>query len=372
MSVVTQHGYLLLADISGYTSFVAGTELEHSHEILSDLLGVICEKIESMMLIHKLEGDAVFAYIDEERLPNGERILDLIDSTYTAFRDKRDAMRRGTTCTCNACINIPNLDLKFIAHHGDYILQQVRDKKEMIGSDVNLAHRLMKNHVAGNTGWHAYMMLTERCLDHMHVDLQDAHVEIESYEHLADTKTFSLNLHSRYQEIVDARRIQLAPEDAMMVIEADLMIPPARAWDWYYNPEKRNIWSPQVKWSLGDRPKGRMGVGASNHCAHGKGVSTEVFLDWRPFEYATTESFEDGKKTLMETIYFTPLSNGGTHVAHCINSTMPIPRPLRKLVGWFFLKALGMNVMRDTIIRLTNEEYETLKDEPRMHPQVQG
>jgi hypothetical protein len=26
----TQHGYLLLADISGYTSFVAATELEHA------------------------------------------------------------------------------------------------------------------------------------------------------------------------------------------------------------------------------------------------------------------------------------------------------------------------------------------------------
>lgn len=44
----TQRGYFLLADISGYTSFVAGTELEHSHEILSGLLTTICENIESL------------------------------------------------------------------------------------------------------------------------------------------------------------------------------------------------------------------------------------------------------------------------------------------------------------------------------------
>ena len=55
MSAVAQHGYLLIADISGYTSFVAGTELEHSHEILADLLGTICEKIESLLTLHKLE-----------------------------------------------------------------------------------------------------------------------------------------------------------------------------------------------------------------------------------------------------------------------------------------------------------------------------
>ncbi len=34
----TQHGYLLLADISGYTSYVATTELTHSQEILTELL----------------------------------------------------------------------------------------------------------------------------------------------------------------------------------------------------------------------------------------------------------------------------------------------------------------------------------------------
>lgn len=41
---VTQHGYLLLADISSYTSFVAGTELEHAQDILSELLEAIITK----------------------------------------------------------------------------------------------------------------------------------------------------------------------------------------------------------------------------------------------------------------------------------------------------------------------------------------
>ena len=64
MSAVTQHGYLVIADISGYTSFVAKTELEHSHEILSELLGLLVEKIKPLMILSKLEGDAVFACAD--------------------------------------------------------------------------------------------------------------------------------------------------------------------------------------------------------------------------------------------------------------------------------------------------------------------
>jgi len=45
----TQHGHLLLADISSYTSYVASTELTHSQEILTELLETIIEKFKSLM-----------------------------------------------------------------------------------------------------------------------------------------------------------------------------------------------------------------------------------------------------------------------------------------------------------------------------------
>ena len=41
----TQYGYLLLADISGYASYVASSELTHSQDILSELLELIIERI---------------------------------------------------------------------------------------------------------------------------------------------------------------------------------------------------------------------------------------------------------------------------------------------------------------------------------------
>jgi len=40
----TQTGYLVLADISGYTSFVAKTEIEHAEKAISILLGNIIMK----------------------------------------------------------------------------------------------------------------------------------------------------------------------------------------------------------------------------------------------------------------------------------------------------------------------------------------
>ncbi len=57
-----QRGYLVLADISGYTSFLSQTELDHAHEILTDLIETILKRFKPILTIHKIEGDAVFAY----------------------------------------------------------------------------------------------------------------------------------------------------------------------------------------------------------------------------------------------------------------------------------------------------------------------
>jgi hypothetical protein len=354
----TQHGYLVIADISGYTSFVAGTELEHSHEILSDLLATIYEKIESLLIIHKLEGDAIFAYAPATKVSRGETLLELIESTYAAFRDKQVSMKRTTTCTCRACQNIPSLDLKFIAHHGEYIMQQVRGVKEMVGSDVNLLHRLLKNHVTESTGWRAYLMFTEKCLDHLNLNLEEMLEQAESYEYFDKVKTFNLDLNKRYQEMLGTRRIFIDKHEADIVLAINFNVPLPVAWDWIQDPVKRNLWGHDVVWSIGQRPRGRMGNGASNHCAHGKGVLTEVVLDWHPFEYSTTEAYEGGKKSMTETFRFEPLSKGGTRVYDIMKIEMPLPRPIRRLIGTIYVKSMKMEESIQNVARLAEEDYK--------------
>ncbi len=364
MSAVTQHGYLVIADISGYTSFVAKTELEHSHEILSDLLELLVEKFRSLMTISKLEGDAVFAYVGEDKISRGDTLLEFLESTYVAFRDKQVSMRRATTCTCLACQNIPSLDLKFIAHHGDYIVQRVADIRELVGSDVNLIHRLTKNHIADETGWRAYMMITDKCLDHLKLSLNDVHIQMEDYEHLGEVKTYNVDLHKRYKEITDQRRIFIDEKDADAVFRFDFTTPPHVTWEWLQDPTKRNLWSEHVHWYMGDRPLGRAGKGASNHCAHGKSVNTEVTLDWRPFEYSTSESFENGKKIFSETFRLESLPDGGTRLHDVMQMHLPLPRFLRRIVVPALLK-LGFKYDQalQKAVQLSEEEYSKSKSD---------
>jgi len=194
----------LWADISGYTSFVAQTEIEHADMALSFLLETIIEQLSSLLTISKLEGDAVFAYIEESKLEEAKSLLELIDQTYVAFRDKALALYAGATCPCRACRALPTLDLKFMLHHGEFILQQVAGIKDLLGTDVNLIHRLLKNRVSESTGWKSYALITNQGLERMQADKISFVQQTESYEHLGEVKTYIMDMHSRYEEMKSA------------------------------------------------------------------------------------------------------------------------------------------------------------------------
>ncbi len=57
---------------------------------------------------------------------------------------------------------MPRLDLKVIAHHGSVVRHRIAGREELVGSDVIVAHRLLKNHVVERLGTPAYALFSER------------------------------------------------------------------------------------------------------------------------------------------------------------------------------------------------------------------
>ena len=339
MDAKTQHGYLVIADISGFTSYLARVELEHAHEILTDLLETIVRELKTLMTISKLEGDAVFAYVPETNIPGGERILEVLEKTYVSFRQQRETSQRNTTCNCKACQSIPTLDLKFFVHHGDYIVQDVSGIRELVGSDVNLIHRLLKNHVVERTGWNAYILFTGQALQHMAIQPAGLYRQRESYEHLGEIEILCIDLHERYKGIMETKRVIISQEEAEFSHTFDFQVPPQVLWHWLTDTEKKNlVGEGEMVFTATFRPGGRSGAGASNHCAHGKnlkGSLLETILDWRPFDYFTVE-LSEGKMVMWITYKLEPISNGkGTrlhHLVQIISTPLPIPRFLRPLL----------------------------------------
>src|SRR5215813_549789 len=149
---------LLIADISGYTGYLAGVKLDHAQDILADLMGTIVSALRPGFRLAKLDGDAAFTIADKV---DGSLLLDAIERCYFGFRRRRRDVRQATSCECNACRRIPDLNLKFVAHVGPVVRQQMAGLDELIGRDVIIVHRLLKNTVTEATATTAYALLTD-------------------------------------------------------------------------------------------------------------------------------------------------------------------------------------------------------------------
>lgn len=283
----TRKGYFLIADISGFTSFIAGSELEHSQLILNTILNQIIKKLTPAFTLAEVEGDAVFVYAPVEKFSRKEIILELIESLYFEFRDDKATLRRMMSCDCKACAMVHDLDLKFIVNSGDYLLNDVAGKEKPIGNAVNVVHRLLKNKLTESTGWNAYILFTEESLKDIGLNLFNSHSQTESYEHIGEINTISINLDKQYRKFVEERKVFFSAAESDYYIERIFPVSQSVLWEWVNNPIKRSMWLEVSDWRPIDRPFGRTGKDSTNHCANSNFF--EKILDYRPFEYYTSE-----------------------------------------------------------------------------------
>ena len=135
---------LVIADISGYTDYLAGVELDHAQDILADLIDRVVKALRPPFKLAKLEGDAAFVYALTDTV-DSSLMQDTIEGAYFAFRRRVRDIRQASSCECDACRRIPTLDLKFVVHHGVVAKQKMAGRDELVGRDVILVHRLLKN-----------------------------------------------------------------------------------------------------------------------------------------------------------------------------------------------------------------------------------
>jgi len=164
--------YLCLADISGYTGFMAGVEQEHgvdfsdgipaAYSILGDLLGAVVDGVKPDLALVKLEGDAVFATAAASRLDgHGDEVLGRVGATYRSYVDARTLAIPSSDHVCTACPRVADLDLKFVLHRGPAVRQVVGAGSDLLGPAVTVAHRLLKNTIRSQIGARPYLFVTD-------------------------------------------------------------------------------------------------------------------------------------------------------------------------------------------------------------------
>ncbi len=304
--------YFVIADITGYTAFMTGSELEHAQDILKTLFNTLHDNIKPPLTISNYQGDAILMYAPDGSFIQGQTLMEVIENIYYEFARTLETMHRNTTCTCQACRNIPSLDLKLFVHHGEYMLVDMRGKKELSGPDVIIAHRMMKNEVKEKTGLRAYVLFTEAALQLLELQdvAQDMKPHSESYDHIGTVNMRAHDLKAMWEREREKRRFFVTPEDAWMLFEIEVPASPALVWDYLHDPQHKARWADAEKVSIVKRSHGRVEAGAVHHCAHGKEVRVHSFVDWRPFDYATFDVGLPMNGTVRTTFRLTPTEHG--------------------------------------------------------------
>ncbi|MDR7186634.1 class 3 adenylate cyclase [Microbacterium trichothecenolyticum] len=158
--MTTSRTTLLIADIGGYTEYMGSHRLTLAHAEVNTarMLQSIVRAARGFELV-EIEGDGAFL-----SRPAGTRdpdttladILQVAVAMHRAFHREREYVVQNL-CPCGGCRQARDLKLKFVAHIGDVATQSVSGRSKLVGIDVILVHRLLKNSV----GIPEYVLLTE-------------------------------------------------------------------------------------------------------------------------------------------------------------------------------------------------------------------
>lgn len=320
-----ERGCLLIADISGYTDYVVTSPLEYAEDVVTEITRDVVRRLEPVLRVNKLEGDAAFGYALEGDL-DASMLLDSIEECYFGFRRRLRGIEHSTNCSCNACAKAPELNLKFVVHYGDFIRRSGARGEELTGHDVILVHRLLKNTAADVLGLRGYALCSEACVNALGIDPQALGMSshCERYADVGQVPAWVVDLETRWGIELERRRVVVGSAEAAFTAEVALAASAPVAWEYLTAPQKRLLW--QVDRIEEADAGGRRCTGTSTVCVDGRAHIYEEILDWRPFDYFTERmSLKDGTSVVLTTQL--EAERDGTRVITRV-------RPERRGLGW--------------------------------------
>jgi hypothetical protein len=284
MAATPETGFLVIADLTGYTAYLAGSEIEHAPAIAGDLLETIVGRLEPPFRLSKFEGDAAFLFAEDGRA-DGSLLLDAIEAAYMAFRRRLRSIDQATECDCNSCRLAPRLDLKIFIHHGAFVQGRIAGRDELAGSDVILVHRLLKGAGAGEARGKGFALFTAAAVAALGLEADSLGLQAgqETIEHLGPVDTLTWDLEALWQAESGRRRLEIHEPDVILDVEATLSAEPSVVWAHLTSPQLRTRWEgPMVIDEIS--PGGRRGVGTTAQCVTGRLATLEEIVDWQPYD----------------------------------------------------------------------------------------
>ena len=361
--------YFAIADISGYTNFLAGVELDHAQDIIADFMNSVVKGLRPPFRLAKFEGDAAFVYAVAEKT-DGSLLQDTIELAYFKFRRRLRDVKQASNCECKACIAMTDLDFKFVVHHGEMIKQRMAGREELAGRDVILVHRLLKNTVSEKIGSRAYAAYSDACVQTMGIDptAQGLVEHHETIDIIGDVKLWLRDLNEAWKTENERTHVEVTRADAYVAWDFDIAAPRQTVWEHFTVPGQRQKWWPAdaVVEHSGNK---RRGIGTENYCMHGKDTIVEEVLDWRPSDYLTVNTLlpVPGAPKIMLTHTFHDQAGGATRIEMRVGKPKPKDRAFVDQAGAKFkeniTKAIG-----NLRMMLEGQTSKSVMSEPSLIP----
>ncbi|MCA9716857.1 MAG: DUF2652 domain-containing protein [Myxococcales bacterium] len=327
-------GYLLIADLSGYTAYLTSTELTHATPIIISLLESMVERLAHPLHLWRLEGDAVLAYTTDENFPSGETFLTICEDVYNAFATRRQDIHANTTCPCRACAQVPELDLKLIVHHGAFEEVKIGPMRDISGADVIQVHRMAKTRVREATGIRSYSLFSDAAFVAMGSPSGLVPYS-EPLAHFGDVQMHAYDLATAWRALRQAReRVFFGEDEGIWTIRAQLPVPPRVAWEILVSARSKQRWMELISVTVHSE-SGRPGPGARYHCVHAMGDFTCWVVDWEPFAYFSNEFvvYFDPALRHRET-YELVETEGGCELRYTCGPVVDPERPEARSAEW--------------------------------------
>ena len=299
---MTPQGFLVMADITGYTMFLNESELEHAQDSLAAIMDVIVGSTEAPLVLYRLVGDAVVSYALDEQILNRQTLIDELENIYVVYRRALEQMVLNTTCACNACANLSTLDLKFIVHHGEFGIKKMAGNDELIGPNVNVLFRLAKNTIKEELGFSAYIAYTDSAVDALGLPDFAASLRslVEDVEDFGTTRIYVADMHPVWERRRHEEIFAIPDGDVMLSFTRDIRASAGLVWDHLTDPAKRSRLFLSEPGGIAYAEDGTMGAGGTYVCAHGKYRVPHRIVDWIPMTQYTFESENDHFRNLWQ------------------------------------------------------------------------
>lgn len=264
--LAAMEGTFVLADIGGYTQFLTGVGLKHAKEITSHLFNAMLKENKDRWRVANVMGDCLFFCVEAPETP--KETYEHLRALYEQFRGAATDVAARSTCDCGACNAAGELSLKFVVHAGEYDTQDIGGRRELIGEDIVVATRLLKNSVP----LREYALLTESVSSVAEASALVTEAGRDALGDVGDVEYRYVDLTPVRREFEERRQVFVSEENSRLSVKVEIEAPAQVVWDAIKSLEKRRQW--QLTIVEMELTGGREGsLGEIHRCVHDDGNS---------------------------------------------------------------------------------------------------